>query len=229
MKVLVAVSVSREWSETDFLQQMGAWKIPDGCQIKFGWHRQFTAQERHNVALNEAKYNYDRLIFMDTDQIYPPDYIDMMLAHDEPVVTGLNVSRYYPFEFTVYKVTGEQFYEQVPYLKFETMKLPNKAIFECDLTGTGAMMIDPKILDEREIELPYFKDIFASDGCRRIVPDDFYFCSLLYRAGIKITVDRNIMVKHIAKMIASPLNTRELKLAWEKVNSGHGYWKDGKK
>jgi hypothetical protein len=51
----------------------------------------------------------------------------------------------------------------------------------------------------------------------------------LHKAGIKITVDQNIIVKHIAKIMASPYNAHELKMAWEKVNSGYGYWKDGKK
>ena len=228
MKALVAISVSREWSETEFLQQMGTWKIPNEWQIRFGWFRQFSAQERHNVAINEAKYNYDRVLFMDTDQIYPPEYIEMMLAHDEPIVTGLNVSRYYPFEFTTYNMDGEDEHDGIIVPRFKSMQPPDdQKIYECDMTGTGALMVDPNILNK--IELPYFKDVFDSEGCRRLIPDDFYFCWQLYKAGIKITVDQNIVVKHIAKILVSPYNTQDLRRAWDKVNSGHGYWKDGRK
>jgi hypothetical protein len=227
MKALIAISVSREWVETEFLMQMGSWKIPQDWQVKFGWFRQFTAQERHNVAIHEAKFNYDRVLFMDTDQIYPPNYIEMMLDHDEPVVTGLNVSRYQPFEFTIYKVTGECVREGIAVPEFESMAPKNKRYFECDMTGTGALMVDPKILDK--LSVPYFKDVFDKEGCYRIVPDDFWFCWQLYKAGVKITVDRSIVVKHVAKVEASPFNGRELKSAWDKVNSGHGYWKDGKR
>lgn len=224
MKLLVAVSVSREWTETEFLQQMGTWRLPEGWQVRFGWFRQFTAAERHNVAINEALYNYDRLLFMDTDQIYPPDYIAMMLEHKEPVVTGLNVSRYHPFELTIYNIVDEK--DGIPI--FESIKNPpNERIFECDMTGTGAVMIDPKVLEG--LPLPYFKDIYDEDGAVRRLCDDFYFFWQLNKVGIRVTVDQNIIVKHIAKITASPFNRNDLRVAWEKVNTGHGYWKDGKK
>jgi hypothetical protein len=228
IKALIAVSVSREWSETEFLMQVGKWKIPSGWQIIFGWFRQFTAAERHNVAINETKHNYDRVIFMDTDQVYPPEYIEMMLAHEEPVVTGLNVSRYHPFEFTIYNVEGEEDRDGVAVPIFKSIRPPDtEKVFECDMTGTGALMVDPSILDE--LSVPYFTDIYNEDGTVRLICDDFYFCWQLYKAGIKVTVDQSIIVQHIAKIMVSPYNARDLKTAWEKVNSGHGYWKDGKK
>lgn len=228
MKCLLAVSASREWSETDFLMNFGKWKFPAGWQIKTGWFRQFTAAERHNVAVNEAFYNYDRLIFLDTDQEYPPEYISMLLEHDEPVVTGLNVSRYHPYEFTIYKITGEADHEGIKYPTWEYMEPPEgQREFQCDMTGTGAMMLDPKIL--KELEPPYFQDIYDKVGAFRILCDDFYFCWLLFKAGISITVDTRIMPKHDAKVKVSAVNRLEMRRAFEKINSGHGYWKDGKK
>jgi len=228
MKALVAISVSREWVETEFLKQMGSWVVPGGWQIRFGWFSQFTAAERHNVAAYEAYYNYDKLLFMDTDQIYPPDYMSMMLQHDEPVVTALNVTRYHPYEFTVYEMDGEDDYQGIPFPRYNPITPPvDKKIFTCDLTGTGSMMLDVKVLDK--IKHPYFKDVFDNEGCMRILPDDFYFCWQLYKAGIKITVDQNIIVKHITKISASPYNIFDLRKAWDKVNSGWGITKDGKK
>jgi len=228
MKALIAVSISREWVESEFLQQMGTWKIPEGWQVRFGWFKQFTAQERHNIAVNEARNHFDRVLFMDTDQNYPPHYVEAMLAHDEPIVTALNVSRYSPYEFTIYNIDGEDKYEGIPIPRFTTMTPPvDNQIFECDMTGTGSLMLDPKILDN--LSHPYFMDVFDKRGCRRLVPDDFYFCWNLHKAGIKITVDQGIVVKHTAKISASPYNAIDLRRAWDKVNSGHGYWKDGKK
>src|SRR5512137_1578217 len=148
MKALVGIAVSREWTETEFLQQLGKWSIPEGWQVKFGWAKQFTASERHNILANEALWNYDRCLFMDTDQIYPPEYLEMMLAHDEPVVSALNVSRYAPFEICTYKLEGEEEVEPgivVP--KFTAIQPPaDQKLFECDCVGTGALMIDPKVL-----------------------------------------------------------------------------------
>jgi hypothetical protein len=226
MKALVAISVSREWNEAEFLMQMGTWHVPTGWQLKFGWFRQFTAAERHNVAINEAKYNYDRVLFIDTDQIYAPEYFAKMLAHDEPVVSALNVSRYYPYEFTTYDVDEETEGNGIP--KFRAIQPPSgKSLFECDMTGTGSLMVDVDVLSK--IEMPYFKDIYDGEGCVRLLADDFYFCHLLHKAGIKITIDQSIIVKHIAKIMVSAHNARDLRKAWDKTNSGYGYWKDGKK
>ena len=228
MKCLVAISISREWVESEFLQHFATWKIPDGWQVRYGWFRQFSAQERHNVAVNEAKWNYDRLIFMDTDQIYPFDYLERMLEHDEPIVTALNVSRYSPFEFTTYMIDGEEERYGVKCPKIVPMTPPaDKKIFECDVTGTGSMMLDPKILND--LEMPYFKDVFEAEGCVRLIPDDFYFGWKLHKAGYRVTVDQSIHVKHIAKILAAPYNRLDLNKAWNAVNSGFGHWKDGKK
>jgi len=226
MKALIAISVSRQWTETDFLCQMGTWRLPVEWQVKFGWFKQFTAEERHNVAALEALYNYDRLIFMDTDQVYPPDYVEMMLEHKEPVVTGLNVARYHPFDLTIYRHVDDKSIEGIEYPFFETMDMPAERISECDFAGTGAMSIDPEVF--KELREPYFKDIHAKDGALRLLCDDFYFCWQLHKKGIKVTVDRSIVVKHNFTMSVSPYNRTEVKRAWEKINTGHGYAKDGK-
>jgi len=228
MKALVAVAKSREWVESEWEDQFGTWKIPQGWQVRFGKLKQFTAAERHNVSINEAKYNYDRILWLDTDQVYPPEYLEMMLAHDESVVSALNVSRYYPFEICIYKFEGEEGVNGIRYPKFTAVQPPtDQKIFQCDCTGTGALMVDPKILDK--LPMPYFKDIYDEEGCKRYCPDDFYFMWLLCKAGIKVIVDQNIIVKHIGKVLVSPYNARDMRRAWEKVNSGFGYWKDGKK
>ena len=228
LKALVAISKSRDWVEAEWEDQIGTWKIPSGWQVKFGKMKQFTAAERHNVAIHEAKYNYDRILFMDTDQIYPHEYLEMMLAHKEPVLSGLTVARYSPFEITTYSFVREDHSNGVVFPRFEAVHPPaDKRLFECDITGTAALMIDPKILDK--LPTPYFKDIYDAEGCQRLCPDDFYFGWLLYKAGLKVVVDQSIIVKHIARIMASPYNARDLRKAWDKVNSGFGYWKDGKK
>ena len=227
-KALVAIGMSREWVEAEFLQQFATWPWPEGWQVRFGFFRQFTAAERHNVALNEARYNYDRVLFMDTDQFYPQDYLVRMLTHEEPVVTALNVSRYHPFEFCTYCMEGEEEREGIKVPKIVPMSPPaDKRIFECDVTGTGALMVDVKALEG--IPQPYFRDVYEPTGCVRLLPDDFWFGWQLWKAGVRVTVDQSIIVKHIAKVMAAPFNVLDLRKAWTAVNSGFGYWKDGKK
>ncbi len=225
MRALIGISISREWNESEFTRQMGTWKIPKGWELKFGWLTLFTASERHNSAVAES-VNYDRLLFMDTDQIYPYDYLEKMLAHKEPVVSALTVSRYYPFEFTTYKLGREENFNGFKYPVVEAIQPPSdKKVFECDMTGTAALMIDSEVL--AKLPRPVFKDIYDDDG-KRLCPDDFYFSWQLLKAGYKPIVDQNIVVSHLAKIIASPYNVRDLRRAWIAVNSGQGLWKDGR-
>ena len=69
MKALVAIAKSREWVEAEWEEQLGSHKIPAGWQVKFGKLKQFSAQERHNVSMNEALWNFHRILYMDTDQV----------------------------------------------------------------------------------------------------------------------------------------------------------------
>jgi len=230
MRALVAISASREWMETDFGLQLGRQIIPRDWEVRFGWFKQFTAAERHNMALQEGLHQYNKVLFMDTDQTYPSDYVSMMLAHDEPAVTALNVERYYPFNCTVYNIIGTDYYGDITYPKFEAMEIPDEKIFECDMTGTGALMLDPQVIaSNKNITAPLFKDIYDNEGARRFLCDDFYFAYQLHLAGIKFTVDQNIVVKHTAKVEVSPYNRYELKTAVEKINVGWGVTKDGRK
>lgn len=230
----MAISISREWSETEFLQNLSTIIIPNGWQISYGWLRQFTAAERHNIAAGGSHY-YDRLLFLDTDQIYPPDYYLKMLEHEEPVVSALDTTRYYPFDLCVFTImeeekvideNGKEVY--IPLFKAmsseEIMEIEGD-YFICDMSGTGCLMIDPKILDK--ISKPYFKDVYSPEG-KRLLCDDFYFGHKLYKAGYKTLIDTRIVPGHIAKLVAKPYNAPDLRRAWEKVNYSAGYAKDGK-
>jgi len=181
-----------------------------------------------------AARDYDRLLFLDTDQLYPPDYYLKMLEHEEPLVSALNTARYYPYDLCVFNIKEEQEVVDEEGLKtgvplFAAMQpdeimMIEKECFLCDMTGTGALMIDPEIL--KDIKKPYFKDVYGPDG-HRILCDDFYFGYKLYKAGHRVLIDTRITPGHIAKIIAKPYNAPDLRRAWEKVNSGYGYWKDG--
>ena len=178
--------------------------------------------------------HFDRVLFLDTDQIYPPDYYVKMLEHNEPVVSALNTTRYYPYDLCVFNVKDEQKVideegNEVGIPLFSAMQSEEimtieKDCFMCDMTGTGALMIDPSILEK--IKTPYFKDVFSREG-RRLLCDDFYFGYKLFKAGYRVLIDTRVVPGHISKVVAKPYNAPDLRRAWEKVNYSAGYAKDG--
>jgi len=157
-----------------------------------------------------------------------------MFEHDELIVSALNTARYYPFDLCVFSVEQEEEIVDengnkvtVPLFKAmqsDELMTIEKDCFYCDMTGTGAMMISAEILDK--IKKPYFKDVFSIDG-HRVLCDDFYFGYKLYKAGQRVLIDTRIIPGHLAKIMVKPYNALELRRAYEKVNSGFGYWKNG--
>ena len=103
MRALVAISISRQWVESEFLEHLATLLIPPDWKLVYGWLKQFSAAERHNAAM-VASEAYDRILFLDTDEIYPIDYYVKMLEHDEPLVTAMHVARYHPYDIVAYRV-----------------------------------------------------------------------------------------------------------------------------
>jgi len=209
---LVFISASRDWMESRFMfefmrsEQIGGWNI---ASLNLRGH---SAADRHNEAFNmlpdlEKMWNvrFDRILFMDSDQYYPPDYFVKMLVHDEPVVGSYSVSRYPPFEIAQYDSVGVKTVDGVSFPDYQPVNQDEmtEPTFYCDAVGLGASMIDRDLVDK--IKPPWFMDLIDSRGVR-VLCDDFYFFSKLNEAGYRVCVDKNIMVGHYTVFLVLPTN-----------------------
>jgi hypothetical protein len=136
--------------------------------------------------LAKAKY----LMFIDDDVAAPPGGILKLvynLAQDSKamVTGGIYFMKGEITEPVVFQKKGEG-----PFWQWKKGE-----VFECDIIGTGFMLINMEVFNH--IEKPYFKIIDEFDGHRRTVgTEDAYFCDKVRAAGFKILADGGILCDH---------------------------------
>lgn len=213
MKRLVTfIPASRDWMEEKFMFEFLRVIIPEKWEKAVVNLRGHCAADRHNEAFNmlprlEQQWGvrFDKFTFMDTDQYYPDDYLIKMVAHDEPVVAGWSVSRWFPYEIAQYDNVGNQVVDGVEFPDYQVVDQSKveSTTFECDAVGLGAAMFDRRMIDE--IKPAWFKDLNKADGTR-LLCDDFYFFWQLNQAGYRVHVDKDIMLGHYTNTLVLPTN-----------------------
>lgn len=132
------------------------------------------------------------LLFMDTDQTYPPDMIERLVSHDKDIVGAKVHIRYPPFHPTLFKYDSDvDDYYIVPDSEWRVPQL-----MEVEATGTGCILIKTDVF--LNIEYPWFEFTKNKDG--KIVGEDISFCRKVRSAGYKIYVDTSINCGHIGTL-----------------------------
>lgn len=149
------------------------------------------ARIRNDIVAQALESDIDKLIMMDTDQVYPVDTIQKLKAHDKLVV-GTPVHRRYP-PFDVIMLRGEL----GKYLHVPDEEIYSGDLVEVDATGTGCICFDMQIF--KEFNPPWFKIETGEDG--QAIGEDIGFCARLRKAGVPIYVDTSIEIDHVAPML----------------------------
>jgi len=219
---IVFIPASRDWMEANFMFEFLR-NIPvSGWEISSSNLKGHCAADRHNQAFNmlpnlEKMWNkrFDRILFMDTDQYYPGNYYIKMLAHADPVVASYSASRYPPYDIGQYTCAKMKTVDGVEFPDYQPVgnnyDPHDESTFFCDAVGLGAAMFDRNLVDE--IKSPWFTDLVDKSGTR-LLCDDFYFFSLLNKAGYRVLVDKNIMVGHYSRELVLPSNRQHFEAAY---------------
>lgn len=99
----------------------------------------------------EAEADY--LMFVDSDMVFEPNHIEMLLAHKKDVVGGLCVKRVPPYTSTVYMYRSEKG-SYVPIDTADPNAIILDALIPCDGTGAAFLLIKMSVFDD--MEKPYF-------------------------------------------------------------------------
>lgn len=133
----------------------------------------------------EASKTYDYLYFWDADiDIAEIDFLEKMIEVSETNGSDVVVVPYLmKGEPPLYcaKVQGMNLY-----------KMPN-TVFQCEASGTGAMLIKTSLFDK--LQRPYFTFEDQWNGAPTFNPEDFYFCQKA-RVETKIIAVPNFTITH---------------------------------
>lgn len=150
------------------------------------------AEARDTGCLKCLELGYEWLFFLDDDVIPPPDTILRLMAHKQPIISGVYHRRANPILPCMLK--------EVPGGRQWITSYPSGA-FEVDYVGAGCLLIHHSVLQKLPPISPtnrYFE--WRVNRYELPEPDrmseDFSFCKHARGHGYKILVDGSIQCKH---------------------------------
>lgn len=169
----------------------------------------------------------DYILFVDSDMVVPPHFLQDMLAHKRDVVCARFHVRRPPFNLAVsqWRKNPKEFKsDPFPLTAPVNPEDLGTELVQVDVCGFGCVLIKSTVFDK--LQYPWFSNP-AADGVENPhTGDDIQFCKRCYDAGVKIYLDPTIKVGHETdkSIIVTPDNYKELqegiyRVKWQTVIS----------
>ena len=156
---------------------------------------------RNNIVERALYEGVTHLIMMDVDQVYPPETINKLLAHNLPVVGCRVHRRYPPFDSLMMRI--EKVDENTnAYVSVDEWK--EGELVEVDATGGGCVMFNMDVF--RALKYPWYETKLQENG--NVLGEDIHLCQKIQQAGFKIFVDSSIEVGHLTTMVVNGATNR---------------------
>ncbi len=134
------------------------------------------------------KEGYTHLLFVDSDQTFPPDLVHRLISHDKQVVACNIATKKMPPDPTARQHSLSKIGGELVYSHDQT------GLEQVWRVGTGIMLIDLNLFKRKGMEPPWFNQRW-NEGLNSYVGEDWGFCEKLQKAGVKIFVDHDLSVE----------------------------------
>ena len=147
---------------------------------------------RNTLATEALKWGADWLLWIDSDQTFPPDTLTRLLAHERSFVAA-NIRRRIP-DRVVASCRG------LDGNLVETSGAKGGGLEEVASVGFGLCLVGRAVFEM--VASPWFDIELAPDGLTG-THEDYYFCREARKAGVQIFVDHalSMEVGHIAETV----------------------------
>lgn len=159
-----------------------------------------------NTAIEAAYasgFEWDAVLFIDSDMMFPPDILDRLIAHlspERPVVCAIytmNTQDGPKPSVCYYREDENGVLRMAP---CDIDEVPEDELIECDASGCGFMLIHRSLLDEMHkvygSPMPWF-DTEIVNGI--ICGEDYTFGLRCQKLGYKTYVHSGIEAEHVSK------------------------------
>jgi hypothetical protein len=149
---------------------------------------------RNRIVGRAYAVDFDWLLWLDVDQIYPPDLVIELMSRKMAVVGPIYFKRRPPFP----PICGDfiaDTQELLPIQEYE-------GVIQVDLTGMGGLLVSRKVFDE--IDPPFFGYQWMKKTGEMSVSEDVLFCQKARAAGFEINVDTDLVSYHITEELIGP-------------------------
>ena len=172
------------------------------CDFRFVWGA-YVDVMRNESASVAIKGQYDNLIMLDADMVYPKDTINKLVGHDKDVVGGLYYWKtlkphknkkgvgYAPHAYK--KLDADIFAEYAQYCSINVEK-QEQDLVEVDGLGGGGMCIKREVLEK--VARPQFECTWEST---ELSGEDLDFCKKAKRKGFTLHCDLSVKFGHLTQ------------------------------
>ena len=154
---------------------------------------------RNLLSLTAMEYNFDRVMWFDSDMTFKPDTMKRLIAHldenpDVEMVTGLYVRRHNPITPVIYDrleppetgPDGKVIRNDHPFMDY-----PKNSFFQVEGCGFGCVVTSTNLL--QEVWQRYNAAFTPLPWCG----EDLSFCKRVTELGHKIWCDSSVVCGHI--------------------------------
>jgi len=208
-KVFIAIPVYG-WVPVDFMQCLMRIQANPPCNVVIRTLNgdSLVSRARNTLTAEFLKTDCTHLLFLDSDLIFSGDQIKRLISHNKDVVAG-----FYPK-----KQDGPV--NWVCNAKFEPNQANRRGLQEVRYMGTGFLLIKrnvfERMIEKHGDEICYHPDSRPketewdfwsvgpyqdSEGFRRYLSEDWYFCQRWLDMGGKVYGDVKVIAKHIGHAI----------------------------
>lgn len=173
-------------ADTRTVRMIEAW-TRDGSAVSF-YEASPSPEEGRDKIVEKVRYMKPlptHVLFVDSDVIPRPRTLDVLLAHDKDIVSGVvPICQQGEFKWNV--SAGEGF--------LPIDKLPSNP-FKAEHCGFGVVLMKTEVLEK--MDWPYWRSIYKPG--LRTVGEDVYFCKNAQHAGFDIWVDPKVKCDHATR------------------------------
>lgn len=157
------------------------------------------SENRNRMTEEALKLNADWIFYVDDDQIFHPLALERLLSRNVHVVSGLYLSRTFPFEPVVFDKPDPNGSQRAYTMILNNLE-NNHGLVSVAAVGAGALLVRRSVFGS--IDKPYWRlGQIESDGWG----DDLDFCYRVRKAGFKIHCDLDERVGHKIQGTVWPL------------------------
>jgi hypothetical protein len=196
MKVGIGISSGEIARWAIFYDSLMHVDLPAGVDMEFIQARGAVISENRNgIAEIALKRNCTHVWYVDDDQVFAPDTLARLLAHDLDIVSGLYLQREPPFHPHVYDEEDE-----AGFCKWRSLREFEAGLVSVKATGAGCLLVKREVFEA--MERPWWRlGQITMDGWG----DDLNWCHRAREAGFSVWCDLGIMVGHQTSLTVWPI------------------------
>jgi len=181
-------------------------------ELKLEFKTGTRTDSNRNFLIKEAlDKDMDYIMFLDADELYPPNIIEMLIKANKDIIGTCYYKRTPPYTPVVYVDNNKENKDTLPYTPIDLPFIPKGQILEVSGCGFGGMLVRTdvfKMMGDDKWTV-YGKNFHIPEEIPDKLSHDLNFCETAKKYGYKIYVHTSVIAGHIARHVVTERNFME--------------------